>query len=224
VIAGATENSTREVVRISRVAMDLGVDAVLVAPPFYFKPSRDEIRAHYSAIAEKVEIPIFLYNVPKFTLVNIDVGIIETLVEEHSGIVGIKDSGGSVGQISEIIRKFGNHLDVFAGTADLLFPSLMLGAKGGIVAVANVAPRLCAQMYSAFLNKDYERAKKLHFLVNKLNEVLVKKYNQISAIKEAMGILGIEAGRARMPTLPLADAAVDEIRQVLEETGVKGQI
>lgn len=220
VIAGVTENSTKETIRLAKEAWDIGVDALLIAPSYYFKPDKRELFAHYSRIAYEVEAPILLYNVPKFTTINLDLDVIEKLVDEHSNIVGIKDSSGSIGRIAELIRRVGDKISILAGTADVMYPSWMLGAHGAVVAVANVAPRLCVELYNAFLERRYERARKLQLMINYLNEVVVKRYNQISAIKEAMRMLGFEVGYPRMPALPLDERALEDIERALIEIGL----
>ncbi|HDD31279.1 MAG TPA: 4-hydroxy-tetrahydrodipicolinate synthase [Thermococcus litoralis] len=220
VIAGVAENSTKETIRLAKEAWDIGVDALLIAPPYYFKPDKRELFAHYSRIAYEVEAPILFYNVPKFTTINIDLDVIEKLVDEHSNIVGIKDSSGSIGRITELVRRVGDKISILAGTADVMYPSWVLGAHGAVVAVANVAPRLCVELYNAFLEKRYERARKLQIMINHLNEVVVKKYNQISAIKEAMRMLGFEVGYPRMPALPLDERALEDIERTLIEIGL----
>ncbi len=220
IIAGATENSTKGTLELAKKAWDIGVDAILIAPPFYFKPKDSELFAHYSSIAGKIDAPIILYNVPKFTGVNIELDVVERLVYEHSNIIGIKDSGGSIGRIIELIRRVGDEIAVLAGTADLILPALLLGASGAVIAVANVAPRLCVELYNAFTEMKLERAKKLQILINQLNEVLVKKFNQISAIKEAMNMRGLTVGYPRMPSLPLSEKEIQEVEDVLIATGL----
>jgi len=220
VIAGVAENSTRETIKLAKEAWDIGVDGLLIAPPYYFKPNVRELFAHYSRIAYEVEAPILLYNVPKFTTINIDIDVVEKLVEEHSNIVGIKDSGGSIGRVAELIRRVGGKISILAGTADLMYPSWVLGAHGAVVAVANVAPRLCVELYNAFREQRYQRARRLQLMINYLNEVVVKKYNQISAIKEAMRMCGLEVGYPRMPALPLDEKALEDIEKTLIEIGL----
>ena len=220
VIAGVAENSTRETIKLAKEAWDIGVDGLLIAPPYYFKPNVRELFAHYSRIAYEVEAPILLYNVPKFTTINIDIDVVEKLVEEHSNIVGIKDSGGSIGRLAELIRRVGGKISILAGTADLMYPSWVLGAHGAVVAVANVAPRLCVELYNAFREQRYQRARRLQLMINYLNEVVVKKYNQISAIKEAMRMCGLEVGYPRMPALPLDEKALEDIEKTLIEIGL----
>jgi len=220
IIAGVAENSTRETIKLAKEAWDIGVDGLLIAPPYYFKPNVRELFAHYSRIAYEVEAPILLYNVPKFTTINIDIDVVEKLVEEHSNIVGIKDSGGSIGRVAELIRRVGGKISILAGTADLMYPSWVLGAHGAVVAVANVAPRLCVELYNAFREQRYQRARRLQLMINYLNEVVVKKYNQISAIKEAMRMCGLEVGYPRMPALPLDEKALEDIEKTLIEIGL----
>jgi len=220
VIAGATENSTREALRLGRALLDLGADALLIGPPYYFKPSGEELFAHYSALAERLDGKILLYNVPKFTGINVPIDIIERLADEHSNIVGIKDSSGSMGRITELVRRLGDRFSILAGTADVMHPSWMIGAHGAIVAVANVAPELCVELWRAFREGNHQKAKELQLRVNLINEVVVKKYNQISAVKAAMEMRGLRAGKPRPPSLPLDREVLGDVESTLREAGV----
>jgi 4-hydroxy-tetrahydrodipicolinate synthase len=220
VIAGSTENSTRETLRLGKALLDLGVTTLLIGPPYYLKPSPEELFAHYSTLAEKLDGKILLYNVPKFTGLNIPMDIIERLANEHSNIIGIKDSGANMGRIAELIRRLGDRFTILAGTADVMYPSWVLGAHGAVVAVANVAPKLCAELWKAFNEGNYQKARELQLRVNLINEVVVKKYNQISAIKVAMGIRGLEVGKPRLPSLPLDEKALEDIKRTMVEAGL----
>jgi 4-hydroxy-tetrahydrodipicolinate synthase len=217
VIAGTGSMSTRETILLTREAKDLGVDAGLVVTPFYFKLSNREMAAHYRAVLEAVDLPIILYSVPKFTGFSLEPAVICELAAEHSNVVGVKDSGGNLGTITETIRLVGNRISVLAGTADLVLSTLMLGGCGAVVAVANVFPRLCTDLYEGFKKGHYEKASWLQRQISYLNEVLVKKYNQLSAIKEAMKIQGLPAGCPRMPVLPLEDAAKRDLKGLLDK-------
>ncbi|WP_258084095.1 4-hydroxy-tetrahydrodipicolinate synthase [Thermococcus thermotolerans] len=219
VIAGATENSTRETIRLGKALLDLGVDALLVGPPYYFKPSPVELYEHYSRIADSLDGRIILYNVPKFTGINVPLDVIERLVGEHSNVIGIKDSSANMGRITELLRRMEDKFTVLAGTADVMYPSWLLGAHGAVVAVANVVPELCAELYRAFLGGDQERAGELQLKINLVNEVIVKRYSQISAIKAAMKLRGWKVGRPRLPSMPLQKDAVEDIRKTLTEVG-----
>jgi len=220
VVAGVGAPATVEVLRFARAALDVGVDGFLVAPPYYFTPSDREVFDYYSRVASRVDTPILLYSVPKFVGYHLSLDVIERLASEHSNIVGIKDSGGLVSRFAELVRRVGSRLSILAGTGDMILPALALGAHGAIVAVANVAPRLCVQLYEAFRREDLGRARELQVKLNYLNEVVVKKYNQLSAIKAAMSLLGLRVGRPRHPYAPLGEKEVSEVSRVLREVGL----
>lgn len=217
VISGVGAPSTKETIRFAKEAWNIGAEAFLVVPPYYFKPNDKEVFAHYSRVAEKIDAPIILYNVPKFTGYNISLNVIERLVEEYSSIIGIKDSSGSIGRIAELIRRVGDKISILGGTGDVIYPTLTLGGHGAVVAIANVAPRMCVELYNAFQEKRFDEAKLLQVKLNYLNEIVVKKYNQLSAIKEAMNLQGLKVGCPRYPSLPLEEKEIGEIKLVLEE-------
>jgi len=216
VIAGTGSMGTRETIQFTKDAKDLGVDAALVVTPYYFKLSGREMYEHYKAILEAVDLPVILYSVPKFTGYDLDTTVISQLAHEYANVVGVKDSGGSIGRITEIIRLVGERVSVLAGTAEVTFPTLMLGGKGAVIAVANVIPRICSSLYEAFRKGDYEEARRLQRQISYLNEVLVKRYNQLSAIKEALKLLGLPAGYPRRPALPMEDDGKKDIENVLK--------
>jgi 4-hydroxy-tetrahydrodipicolinate synthase len=216
VVAGTGSMSTWETIQLTKDAKDLGVDAALVVTPFYFKLSNKEVYEHYKAVLEAVDLPIILYSVPKFTNYDLDLTIISRLASEYENVVGVKDSGGSIGKITEIIRSVGKKISVLAGTADVTLPTLTLGGKGAVIAVANVIPKMCKSMYEAFRRGDYEEASKLQLQVSYVNEVLVRRYNQLSAIKAAMSLLGLPSGYPRKPALPLSDEEKKEIENLLK--------
>ena len=220
VISGTGAPATVEVIRFAKAASDLGVDGFLVAPPFYFTPSDREVASYYSKIASEVDAPIVLYSVPKFVGYHLSLDVVERLALEHSNVVGIKDSGGLVSRFAELIRRVGTRISVLAGTGDMILPALSLGARGAIVAIANVAPRHCVELYEEFRRGNLERARELQIRLNYLNEVIVKKYNQLSAIKTAMNLLGLRAGKPRHPYAPLGEREVGEVSRVLREVGV----
>jgi len=211
VVAGTGSMSTKETISFTKDAKELGADAALVVTPFYFKLSNRELVEHYGSVLDAVDLPIVLYSVPKFTGYALEPALIQQLAAKHEGIVGVKDSGGNLGTIAETIRLVGGKISVLAGTADVALSTLMLGGKGAVVAVANVAPRMCADLYDAFKKGDYKRASELQRHIAHLNDVLVKRYNQLSSIKEAMKLQGLPAGYPRKPALPLADAERKDI-------------
>jgi 4-hydroxy-tetrahydrodipicolinate synthase len=216
VVAGTGSMSTKETIAFTKDAKDLGVDAALVVTPFYFKPTNREMHEHYKAISEAVDLPIVVYNVPKFTGFSLETAFIHQLVSENEKIIGLKDSSGNIGAITETIRLVGDKISVLAGTADVALPTLLLGGKGGVIAVANVFPKLCSQLYEAFKNGKHEEAKMLQKRISFANEVLVKKYNQLSAIKEALRLQGLPGGYPRKPALPLDSEEKKAVQNLLK--------
>jgi len=215
VIAGTGTMSTWETISFTKDAKDLGVDAALIVTPFYFKLSNKELYEHYKAILEAVELPIILYSVPKFTGFQLDTAIIAQLASEYENVIGVKDSGGSIGRITEIARLVGDKISVLAGTADLTLPTLILRGKGAIIAVANVIPKMCSTLYEAFTRGNYEEASKLQQRLTCINETLMR-HGQLSAIKSALNLLGLPGGYPRKPSLPLREEEENEIESLLK--------
>lgn len=203
VVAGTGSVSTRETILLSKDAEDLGVDAVLVVTPFYYKLGDREILEHYRNVLESINIPMVAYNVPKFTGVSLEPTVVHQLASENEQLIGVKDSSGNIVVVTEIIRLVGTRISVLAGAADLALPTLKLGGKGAVIAVANVFPVLCRNLYEAFRSGNPENADRLQERLTLVNDVLVKGHNQLSAIKEALRMQGIPAGYPRKPTLPL---------------------
>lgn len=215
VIAGTGSISTWETIIFTRDAKELGAAAALVVTPFYFKLSKREIYEHYKTILEAVDLPMILYSVPKFTGFDLDVAVISQLTSEYENVIGVKDSGGNIGRITETIRLVGDKISVLAGTADLTLPTLILGGKGAIIAVANVIPKMCSLLFKSFKRRDYEEASKLQREIAHINEILMR-YNQLSTIKEALNSLGLPVGYTRKPALPLGEKERKEITGLLK--------
>lgn len=217
VLAGTGSTSTQETIVFTKDAADLGVDAALIVTPYYFKLSNTEIQEHYRSVAEAVDVPIVIYSVPKFTGVALEPALIRKLAVENERIIGVKDSNGNLGAITETIRLTNKRFSVLAGTADIVLPTLLAGGKGAVVAVANVFPNLCSQLYKAFKNGQYNDAAKLQNQISFANEILVKRFNQLSAIKEAMKSKGLPGGYPRRPALPLARPERKILKELLKE-------
>jgi 4-hydroxy-tetrahydrodipicolinate synthase len=221
VIAGTGSTSTKETILFTKDAQDAGADAALVVTPFYFKLSNKEMHEHYANVLSAVDFEIILYSVPKFTGVALEPAVIAKLASEYDNVIGVKDSGGNLGTMAETIRLVENRISVLAGTADLVLPALMHGAAGAIIAVANVFPHFCNSLYEAFAKKNFEKAGELQRQVSYMNEVLVKKYNQLSTIKQALKFKGVSAGYPRRPALPLEDGACKELENFMKEFASK---
>ncbi len=222
VIAGTGAISTIETIQLTKDAQDLGADAALVVTPFYYKHSNEEIYQHYKTVAEAVDIPIILYNVPKFTGISMDPSVVRRVVEECDNVIGIKDSSGNLAQVSEVIRLIEGKISVLAGSADVFLSTLMLGGDGAIIAVAIFAPKMCRDLYEEFKAGNFERAAKLQATISFLNEVIVRKLNQLAAVKYAVSIQGVPAGYPRRPTLPLKKEEMRQVEEALKQAGIIG--
>jgi 4-hydroxy-tetrahydrodipicolinate synthase len=220
VIAGVGAPSTRETITLARDAEDMNADALLIVSPYFYKPSNTELLVHYTRVISSTDLPVVIYNVPKFTGYNLGVNLLEKIVTEFEQVVGIKDSGAAIEQIAELAEHVGKKISVLAGTTDVFLPSLHMGAKGAILGIANVVPQLCVDLYDYFVQSKFEKARQISTKLLRLNDILVKKFNQISAIKEAMNQLGKPAGFARGPSLPLDESARNEIRMELRALGI----
>ena len=220
VIVGVSSPGTRGVVEQAKEAQELGADGILLTPPFYYKPSDAELLEHYRYVLKGLDIPVILYNVPKFVGYNVSIDVIRKVVEEFDNVVGIKDSSGLIWRISELIRLVGDKISVLAGTGDLILSTLLLGGKGAIVGVAIFAPEMAVDLYNAYKSGNMERARELQLKLTLLNEVVIKKFNQLSATKEALKLRGKPGGLPRLPALPLSEGGRETIRQVLREVGL----
>jgi len=215
VIAGTGSLSSEETICLTSDAKDAGADAALIITPFYYKLSDLELFEHYRKIVESVDIPVILYNVPKFTGFNLEPRVAAKLAQLEN-VVGIKDSSGSIGQIGEIIRLVGDKIAVLAGTGDLIYPTLMLGGRGAIVAVANAAPLQCSEIYEAFRKGEYEKARGLQLRLLPLNDALTRKYGVV-ACKEALAMMGKPVGFPKRPLLALNEESKADIRRALAD-------
>ena len=213
VIAGTGTIGTRETIQLTRDAKDAGAEAALVASPYFFRPSEEEIFQHFASIISSVDLPVILYNVPKFTGYSVQPEVVNRIADEYSNLVGIKDSSGNPGNQAENIRLFGEKISVLSGAADMTMPTLVMGGKGAILAVANAIPEACVELYKAAMNWDLKEAGRLQLKVSYVNKVLVRDHSQIAAVKAAMNSMGLRAGIPRRPLRPLPN---DEEREVIE--------
>ena len=223
VIAGTGVVGTRETIELTGDARDCGVEAALIVTPYFFRPTDEELFQHYSSILGAVDLPVIIYNVPKFTGYSIKPNVIERIVKEHSGLVGVKDSSGDPGLVAEIIRLVGDKVNVLSGAADMILPTLNLGGRGAILAIANFAPDVCVSLYSAFKAGNQIEVGNLQLKASFINKVLVRDHSQVAAIKAAMNQKGWRAGIPRRPLLPLPQREEREVIEALQSGGFLGE-
>jgi 4-hydroxy-2-oxoglutarate aldolase len=224
IIAGVNELSTRGAISAARRAADAGADAALVVTPYFYKSSmtQNALARFYAEVADASPIPVFIYNVPQNTGVIIDPAAIAKLAE-HENIIGVKDSSGNMGAISDTLRRSRGDFAVMVGNGGILFPSLMMGARGAILAVACAAPRASVELYTAAMDGDYERARELQNRLSPLSHIVTAGLG-VAGLKAAMGMIGYRGGDVRAPLLPLDEGEINRVKTVLRETGLFPEI
>jgi 4-hydroxy-tetrahydrodipicolinate synthase len=215
VIAGTGSNSTAEAIHLTREAKELGVAGVLLVTPYYNKPTQEGLYRHYTAIADAVEIPQILYNVPGRTGVNLLPETVARLAP-HRNIVAIKEATGSLQQGSEVIALCGGQIDVFSGDDFITFPMMACGAKGIISVLANIMPREVADLVDAFFAGDLEKARQLHLKTLKIGNAMFMESNPIP-VKTALGLMGKCSDEVRLPLCPMSDANKARLATIMKE-------
>ena len=220
VIAGTGSESSSGTIEFSNKAAQAGADYSLVVTPFYYKAQMTAaaLEAYYREVAEKSKIPIILYTVPKFTGLELPLQTIAAMAT-HPNVIGLKDSSGNVSAISETLKACPPEFCVFQGHGSILFSALLLGAKGGILALSNMAPAETVEIHKLFQAGDYEKAREMQFRLLPVNQKIVGGYG-VPGIKCAVDMLGYAGGDPRPPLRPVNQEARDSIRQILKEGGL----
>jgi len=219
VIAGTGSNSTKEAIRLTRFAKEIGVDAALLVAPYYNKPTQEGLYLHFKQIASQVDIPIILYNIPGRAGVNITPETIARLAGDFKNIIGVKEATGSIPQASKILHLCGMDFLVLSGEDALNFPLLAIGAKGFITVTANVAPKDVADLYNHFKNGEFEKARDLHYKLLPLNEALFIETNPIP-VKAALSMMDKISYEYRLPLSEMTQAHYEELKKALSDYGL----
>lgn len=203
IIAGTGSNSTAHTLELSKAAEQCGVDGLLVVTPYYNKATPDGLYDHYIAVAQAVDIPVILYNVPSRTGLDIPVPVYERLAKIPN-IAGIKEASTDITKITRILGSCGDNLPIWSGNDDMIVPMTALGAKGVISVLSNVAPLETQAMVKAALSGDFSTAADLQIRLQPLIELLFCEVNPIP-VKAAMKIIGFDCGDCRMPLSRLSE-------------------
>jgi len=220
VIAGTGLESTRETIRLTNNAAKLGAHAALVLTPSYYGEQMDDstLISHFTAVADASNIPILIYNVPKFTRINISVAAVKVL-SKHPNITGMKDSKGDVAQLRAFLKVVPRKFDLIVGTASILYPALTLGIRAGILALANCAPNQCVVIQMLHNAGTIQKAKKLQALMSPVNIAATTAYG-VAGLKYASTLMGYEGGYTRSPLLQLDEKAKIVIRQAMQKADI----
>jgi 4-hydroxy-tetrahydrodipicolinate synthase len=219
VVAGTGSNNTVEAIRLTAHAKKSGADGVLMISPYYNKPTQEGLYQHYKKVAESVDIPIVVYNIPGRTAVNIEPSTFVRLAEIDN-IVGVKEASGSMKQITEIIRLCGDKLTVVSGEDFLTYPLMSVGGKGVICVVANIVPRDMADLCNLLLAGDFKKGREIYYRLLPLCHAMFYETNP-APVKAALEMMGkISSGEVRLPLASMSDANLERLRMDLKAYGV----
>jgi 4-hydroxy-2-oxoglutarate aldolase len=219
-LIGTGLESTKGTIEFTRISADCGADVAVVITPHFFKSnmSHEALMKHYLMIADSSPIPVLLYNVPPFTGLNLEARTASAL-SSHENIIGIKDSSGNAEQLSEIISLTGeNEFSVLTGSSIVLYPSMCVGASGGIMAIACVLPERCSDIIRLYKDGNHTEAKELQMRLIEPTLAVTSRYG-IPGLKAAMDLSGYYGGRSRLPLLPIARAEIEEIKNIFTGAG-----
>ena len=214
VVAGTGSNCTATAVQLSQEAEDAGADGLLIVTPYYNKATQKGLIQHYTAIANSVDLPIILYNVPSRTGVNILPQTAVTLAKNVKNIVAIKEASGNISQVAELAALADGCIDIYSGNDDQVVPLLSLGGVGVISVLSNVMPKLTHDMVMSYLNGDVKLSRQLQLSVMNLNKALFCEVNPIP-VKEALNMMGWNAGAVRSPLCEMEPQHKELLRKEL---------
>lgn len=219
-IAGTGCEATRETITLTREAARVGVDAALVITPHFYggKMGVEALVGHYFSVAETSPIPVLLYNVPKFTHVDLEATTVARLAE-HPNIIGIKDSGGNITKLGDMVRLTDSDFQILAGSAGFFFAALALGAVGGIMAMANIAPQQALDIHRLFEKGQWNESAELQRRMIPVNAAVTARFG-VAGLKAALDMLGYYGGPVRSPLRDLDDTDRQELRALLSGAGI----
>ncbi|HET9976287.1 MAG TPA: 4-hydroxy-tetrahydrodipicolinate synthase [Burkholderiaceae bacterium] len=217
IMAGAGANSTREAIEMTRFAAEVGADCTLQVVPYYNKPTQEGIYRHFKAIAEAVDLPVILYNVPGRTVA--DMGHETTLrLAQVPGIVGLKDATGNLDRAAWLIKQAPKGFSIYSGDDQTAIALMLLGGHGNVSVTANVAPRAMADLCAAAMAGEARRAASIHLRLLALHRQLFVEANPIP-VKWAMARMGLIGPALRLPLVPMSESHVPAMEAALREAG-----
>lgn len=219
VIAGTGSNNTKHSIELSKYAESVGVDGLLIVTPYYNKTTQKGLIEHYNAIADNVNIPIIVYNVPGRTGVNVDPKTLKKL-SQHKNIKAVKEASGNISQIVEISRLTDDDFFIYSGNDDMVVPLLSVGGKGVISVVANILPKDTHNMVNEYLKGNIKKSMDLQLKMKALIDALFIETNPIP-IKTAMNLLGKEVGNLRLPLTTMSENNLNILIEEMKNYGLE---
>ncbi|OGF51223.1 MAG: 4-hydroxy-tetrahydrodipicolinate synthase, partial [Candidatus Firestonebacteria bacterium GWA2_43_8] len=219
VMAGTGSNSTGEAVEMTKYAKKIGCDAALMVSPYYNKPTQKGIYLHFKKVAESVDIPIMLYNIPGRTGITIEAVTMAKLRNDCKNIIGVKEATGSLDMASQIVSACGRDFCVMSGDDNLTLPIMSVGGKGIISVISNIVPRQVADMTAAYARKDFAKALELHYYLFPLMKAAFIETNPIP-VKTAMMLAGMDTGEMRLPMCSMEEGTLRKLTEVMRTYGL----
>lgn len=219
VIAGTGSNCTATAIKLSKEAQKDGADGLLIVTPYYNKGTQNGLKAHYTAIANAVDIPIILYNVPSRTGVTLSAATIADLCKNVKNIVGLKDATGNLSMTADVMSLAAESVDLYSGNDDQIVPIMSLGGIGVISVLSNIAPAQTHDICAKYLEGDVKTAAKLQLEAIPLVRALFSEVNPIP-VKKAMNLMGMQAGPLRMPLTEMEDATASKLEEAMKNYGL----
>ncbi|MFD2044870.1 2,4-dihydroxyhept-2-ene-1,7-dioic acid aldolase [Ornithinibacillus salinisoli] len=213
-LPGTGSTNHQETLRMTKAAQEMGADGAMVIVPYYNKPNQHALYKHFKAIADSVDIPIILYNIPGRTAINLEAVTIARLAEDCPNIIGVKESNKDFEHVNKVLLKCGRDFNLYSGIEVLCYPMLAIGGAGHISATANVAPREVAEIFNKWEAGDVKGAQDLHYELMPLNDVLFRDTNPAPA-KAALGMMGKVQPILRKPLDVPSEQIQAEIRETL---------
>jgi len=219
-IAGTGCESTAETLELTEKAAVAGAHAAMIVTPHYYRPRMDHtaLCAHYTFVADRSPIPIILYNVPGFTGVDLESGTIIELAA-HPNIIGLKESSGNVVKMGQVVHAARDHFQVLAGSGSFLLPALSVGAVGGVMALAALAPYELQKIVDCFYNGEMGKAREIQLRLIAPNAAVTTGFG-IAGLKEALDLMGMYGGPVRSPLRPLDESQRSELEGILREAHI----
>ena len=218
-VAGTGSNNLDETLHLSRFAQKAGADALLVVVPYYIKPSQEGLYRYFKSVADNVDLPIILYNIPGRAAINLEIDTVYRLRESCANIVGIKEANHDFSHITRLLGRLGRDFLVYSGIELLCFPLLAIGGAGYVSATGNVLPDKVAQLYDLFAEGKWKEAQDMHYYLMPLNDAMFIEINPVPA-KTSLGMMGRISPEVRPPLAPLAPENEAKLRKVLAQYGL----
>ena len=219
VIAGAGSNSTAEAVRLARHAAAAGASAVLIVSPYYNKPTQAGLYAHFAAVAEAVEVPVIVYDIPGRSIVRVNDNTLAKLASDYANIAGIKDATADLARPTILQNMLGNTFTQLSGEDATALPYLAAGGHGCISVTANIAPKLLSDMHAAWWAGDITTAQAIHKRLSPVHEAMFCEASP-GPVKYAASMLGICAAETRLPLCEIADSSKSQVKDALVSAGL----